>query len=47
MNYIHCRDEHSSTTLQWMLGFCILHMIGDNLYSKVYLYSNVIDYIWI
>ena len=37
----------SSTTLWWILVFCILHMIKVDNYSNVYLYTYVNDYIWI
>ena len=31
----------------WMLGFCIIHMIGVDCYSKVYLYIYVNDYLFL
>ena len=34
--------KKSSTPLSWMLGWCVLHRIGVDCYSKVYLYMNVI-----
>ena len=29
-----------------MLGFCIIHMIGVDYYSKAYLYTYINNYIW-
>jgi hypothetical protein len=39
--------KNSSTTLRWMLGFFILHMIGVDCYSKIFLYTYIDDYMWI
>jgi hypothetical protein len=43
---LHLGDENFSTTLLWMLGFYIIHMIGIYYNEKIYLYTYVKDYIW-